>query len=144
MADPLRKNYQYQYGTAARDYYISAPLPLPEREGEKRPKAVPKKANDFAFAFKLFLCAAALFSSVFAYVSMYASLNMKQNELKQLKNEVREAKSTINEYESIIASRLNLEHIQEVATTQLHMREPLPHQVVYIDLPENSYTVYQE
>ncbi len=142
MADNLRKNYQYQYDTAARDYYVA--VPMPEREGEKRTKVMPKKANDFAFAFKLFLCATVLFSSVFVYVSMYASLNMKQSELKQLKNDVREAKSNINEIESVIAAKLNLEHIQQVASTQLHMREPLPHQVVYIELPENSYTVYQE
>lgn len=142
MADNLYRNNQYQYGSAARNYYTAPPLP--QREDEKRPKAVPQKANDFAFVFKLFLCAAVLFSSIFVYVSMYASLNMKQSELKQLKNEIREAKSSVNEIKSVIATKLNLEHIQEVASTQLHMREPLPHQVVYIDLPENSYTVYQE
>lgn len=142
MAEHLYKNHQYQYDTAARNYYTAAPLP--QKEGEKRPKAVPQKANNFAFVFKLFLCAAVLFSSIFVYVSMYASLNMKQSELKQLKNEMREAKSNVNEMESAIAAKLNLEYIQEVASTQLHMREPLPHQVVYIDLTENSYTVYQE
>ena len=53
-------------------------------------------------------------------------------------------KSAISETQATISEKLNLDYIRERAANELSMREPLPHQIVYIELPEESYTSYEK
>lgn len=149
MANQGYRNYNYQYGTEAPKY---PNMPYQNPYGEETPneaplrrhKQTPKPKRDLAFTLQLTACSFLVFTAAFSFVHLCATLSVKQNELKQVSTQIRETQSSINSVKAIIAANLDLEHIQNVATTQLQMSEPLPHQVVYIELPEQSYTIYNE
>ena len=82
--------------------------------------------------------------SAFLYINSYASLRGKQNELIVLKNNMIAVKSAISEIQAKISEKLNLDYIRERAANELGMREPLPHQIVYFELSDESYTSYDK
>lgn len=146
---PRRTSYGYQYGSEAKNYGAhvqSLPKQTPRYEevSLKRSRVTPYHKADWGFGLKLILGGSILFGVTFGFVHECSNLASRQSQLKVINAEMREVKSSINNVESIIASSLNLDHIQELATIKLDMTEPLPHQIVYIELPKESYTVYNE
>lgn len=141
MGQGSQKRYSYQYGSEAKNYY--APATNPDWQ-EPRRKSAPSthKKLDIKLISQLSLCGTVVFVCAFLYVHMYSSLITAQSELKSLKNEIRETKSSISYTKSKISEKLNLEYIKERASKELGMGEPLPYQIVYIDLPKQSYTIY--
>lgn len=139
--------YGYQFGSEAYKYNAT-PYSLPDGWQEQEPltrrKPKPNKKEDILFYSKMGICGLLLFGGAISFVYLTAQLTIKQNELKQITADLRDTKSLINSVESSIATNLNLERIQYIASTQLDMSEPLPHQVVYIDFPKESHTVYGE
>ncbi len=144
MADNTSKKYNYQYDSSARAY-AAEPLrqPLPTKEPDKKGKTNTRKKIDRTLVTQLTLCGITIFASSFIYIHSYASLRTSQNELIKLKNGIIQIKSDINEVEAQIASQLNLDNISERAKNELGMKEPLPHQIIYFELPEESYTSYE-
>ena len=76
------------------------------------------------------------------YINSYASLRTKQKELNALKNEKIAVSNAITKVEAEMSQKLDLEYIKQRASKELGMRKPLAHQIVYIQLPEKSYTLY--
>lgn len=149
MAEKSRTSYGYQYGSEATKYgaYVqSLPKQKPGQDQEplKRPRVTPYKKIDWAFGAKLCIGGGLLFAVTFGFVHKTSALSARQSQLKVINTEIREVKSSINNLEAVIASSLNLDYIQQLAATKLGMSEPLPHQIVYIELPKESYTVYNE
>ncbi|MDA3732466.1 hypothetical protein PBV87_13315 [Niameybacter massiliensis] len=147
MADYPKRRYHYQYGSEAPNY-LDSPYRLPETKPDstplKRPKPQKRSKEDIIFGCKMSVCGLVLFVGAFCFVSVTSDLAIKQRELKLINTELRETQSAINSVQATIAANLNLEHIQQVAKEQLNMSEPLPHQVVYLSLDQESYTVYDE
>ncbi len=144
MANELKRGYNYQYDSTARAYEEPAIRPLPSTEPIKRVRPQTKRKLDVAFGMQLSLCGIILFSSAFLYINSYASLRQKQDELIALKNNMIAVKSAVSETEAKISEKLNLDYIRERAANELGMREPLPHQIVYFELPDVSYTSYDK
>lgn len=142
MAEPSKMSYRYQYGAAAPKYPYTSPTP--DFTPIRRPKQQPKPKTDLGYIAKLVCCGTIVFTACIAFVKQTSILQARQRELRTVTSQVRETQSAINNVEAIIASRLDLDHIQNVAKTKLNMSEPLPHQVVYITLPQESYTVYND
>lgn len=146
MANKPGNRYRYQYGSEAYKYNIQAyPASHEEQEQTLSRKHIQKqKKENLLFNIKMGICGVVLFGAAISFVYISAQLSIKQNELKTINTQLRDTKSAINSIQSTIASTLNLEYIQYMASTQLNMSEPLPHQVVYIELPKENYTVYNE
>ena len=144
MAEQDRNKYNYQYDTTARAYVeplepLKVPIPS---EPKRKTKAIPKKKADVAFGIQMTMCGAILFACSILYINGYAMLRTKQNELNALKNEKIAVANAITKVEADITKKLDLEYIRQRATDELGMRKPLAHQIVYIQLPEKSYTSY--
>lgn len=145
MAVERKREYNYQYGSTARKIESSVVVsPQPSLEPSKQPQKVIKPRINKAFCFQLSLCGILVFGAAFGFVHSYSALRSKQNTLIKIKNEIILTKSSISEAEAKITRALNLEYIRERAANELGMSEPLPHQTIYIDLPEQSYTSYGE
>lgn len=140
MGKAVKRQYDYQYGSEAKEYYSA--VPAPSITPSPRPKTIPQRKLDVSFALQLSACGAVLFIGSFLYLNTYAAFNMKQVELKSTKTEIRKMNSTISLTEAKISEKLNLDYIRERAANELDMSEPLPHQIVYIELPKQSYTIY--
>ncbi len=63
--------------------------------------------------------------------------NDLKDQLAQLKNENINLQSKIND-------NTDLAYIEQAAKTRLGMSEPQPYQIIYIDVPKQSYTVQYE
>ncbi|WP_069997550.1 hypothetical protein [Cellulosilyticum sp. I15G10I2] len=142
MALSTQTRYTYQYGSEAENYY--QPLPRPHVEPEYRPAVEPQKKIDVVFGLKLSLCGMTVFVCAFVYIHMYSTLITRQGQLQTVKNEIRALRSTISLTESQISEKLNLDYIKYRASRELGMSEPLPHQIVYIQLPKQSHTIYDK
>lgn len=137
----IKSGYGYQYGSEALDYRTLNPV-LPKEEVQPAPQVRKKEKPDVVFGLKMSVCWGLIFASTFIFVGLYAQLTTKQVALQSANEKLQKLQSSINSVQSVISSSLNLEDIQQLATTQLNMSEPLPYQVVYIQLPQTSYTVY--
>ena len=144
MANELKKGYNYQYDSTARAYEEPASRPLPSTEPLRRVRPQIKRKSNVAFGMQLSLCGVMVFTSAFLYINSYASLRSKQDELITLKNNMISVKSAISETQAKISEKLNLDYIRERAANELGMKEPLPHQIVYFELSEESYTSYEK
>lgn len=142
MAQDIQRKYMYQYGSEAKAY--DQALPKPNIEPKYRPSTEPRKKLDVVFGFQLSLCGIMVFMSAFVYVYMYSALVTKQGQLQTIKAEIRALKSTVSLTESKISENLNLDYIRDRASRELGMREPAAHQIVYIQLPKQSYTIYDK
>lgn len=148
MAEPSKSGYRYnyQYGTEAPKYPYPTPqtTPTPDFTPLRRPKTQPRKKLDIGYTMKLTLCGGLVFAACIGFVRQTSVLSAKQSELKAVTSQIRETQSNINNVEAIIATQLDLEQIQSIAKSELHMSEPLPHQIVYLSLPQESYTTYND
>jgi cell division protein FtsB len=144
MANKATDYYGYQYGTEARKQVIEKPYPIPNGEPLRRPKPQAKPKADILFGSLLAFCGIFVFSTAISFVHMSSVLSSKQHELQRITRDLRTAQSDMSHLETIIASRLNLDYVQEVAAKELGMSEPLAHQIVYLSLPRESRTFYPE
>ena len=143
MAEQGKKKYNYQYESTARAYIEPVePLKVPPSEPKRKSKALPKHKVNVAFSIQVTLCGVVLFTCAMLYINTYATLRTRQSELNTLKNEKIAVANAITKVEADITKKLDLEYIRQRATDELGMRKPLAYQIVYIQLPEKSYTTY--
>lgn len=144
MAKQARTKYNYQYDSTARAYAEQLePLRIPTpADPKKRRKVASKPEVDKTFVFQLSVCGMVLFVCSLMYINSYASLRTKQLELNGLKNQKIAVTNAITKTEAEMAKKLDLETIRKRASEEFGMRKPLAHQIVYIQLPEKSYTSY--
>lgn len=136
------KYYNYQYGSEAHAYYEA--VPTPSQTPSQEPRKQPSKKLDKVLIVELSLCSLAIFCMSFAYIHTYATYNLKQRQLQSLKTETRDLKSTISLTQAKISEKLDLDYVRERATKELGMKLPEAYQIVYIELPKESHTVYAE
>ncbi|MBU3803317.1 MAG: hypothetical protein H9872_00970 [Candidatus Cellulosilyticum pullistercoris] len=144
MAEQGKNKYNYQYESTARAYIEPLePLKVPTpSETKRKTKVAPKKKADLVFGMQMTVCGVILFVCSMLYINSYATLRTKQSELNDLKNEKIAVANAITKVEADITKKLDLEYIKQKAIDELGMRKPLAHQIVYIQLPEKSYTSY--
>ena len=146
MAKEERMKYNYQYDSMARAYaqpVEPASIPVPG-EPKRKIKTAPRPKIDIAFGVQMTICGVVVFACSMLYVHGYSSLRAKQTKLNELKMEKIEVANQITSVETQMTQKLDLDHIRERATNELGMQNPLAYQIVYIDLPEKSYTTYHE
>ena len=146
MAKKERVKYNYQYDSVARNYaepIEPVRIPVPS-EPKPKTKVATKRQIDLAFGVEVSICGAVLFALALFYVQSYSELRTKQIELNELKSKKIELMNQMTEVESQMAKKLDLNEIRTRAVNELGMQEPLPYQIVYIDLPKESYTTYKK
>ncbi|MBE6022709.1 MAG: hypothetical protein E7231_05685 [Cellulosilyticum sp.] len=146
MAKEERVKYSYQYDSTARAYAQPAEpirVPVPQ-EPKRKSKGALRPKVDVAFGTQMVVCGVVLFACSMIYVHNYSSLRAKQTQLNNLKIEKINVASQITSVEAQMTKKLDLDYIRERAAAELGMQNPLPYQIVYIDLEEKSYTTYNE
>lgn len=138
------KNTAYNYGSTATDIYHDVyVLPVADKQAGLRLRQERKQSKIRILKRRLFYIVniLILFVASGAFVWQCSIVSSKQYDLKQAKAEVRDLKSQVNTKKALIASAINLDHIKHRAINELHMAEPLPHQIVYIHVQKTSYTM---
>ncbi len=120
---------------------------LPKRRSEKRIKKTAKHRVHYEFVnvkkgdFKVYFSIATFFTFVIAFICMFAVNNQKQAEINSNVAELKRIEETNSVLQTESIKNINLEKVEKIAMTKLNMQKPAPHQIVYINIPKQSYTV---
>ena len=136
----------YTYGNVAYELQPDySPYRFREEEEERR-KAAERLAKEDArenrrSSAKMIAVALVLFIGCIAFVGMNVMVDNAEVSLRQQKSELESLKSSNAILEAELTEQLDMDFIKTEATERLGMSEPQPYQVVYIDVPKQSYTV---
>ena len=136
----------YTYGNVA---YELQPDYNPYRfreEEEERRKAEERLEREEArenriSSVKMLGVALVLFLGCLAFMGMHVVVDNAEVSLRRQKAELESLKSANAILEAELTEQLDMDFIRTEATERLGMSEPQSYQVVYIDVPKQSYTV---
>ncbi len=156
----------YNYGSEAYEYYhkddeyepIKKRTSRVQRRKNKKKinkkyssatkaKPVKKQKTHYEFVkvktanFKVYFSIGTLFVFFLIFVCMFAVNNKKENEITSNIAELKRLEESNSVLQTEVNKNINLEEIEKIAKTKLNMQKPAPHQIVYINIPKQSYTV---
>lgn len=141
-----RGSSYYSYGNVAYDVqpeytpYYSDEDEQKERLAEERFRKAEIRESRIA-AFKLIAVIIVLFAGSIAFMGMQVKVTQENFELRKQKDQLADLQASNAILESELTEQIDLDYIKEQATTRLGMAEPQPYQIVYIDVPKQSYTI---
>lgn len=136
----------YTYGNVAHELQPDyAPYRFREEE-EKRQKEEARLAKAEAreariSSIKMVGVVLVLFLGCIAFVGMNVIVDNAEMSIRQQKSTLEDLKSANAILEAELTEQLDMDYIKQEATERLGMSEPQSYQVVYIDVPKQSYTV---
>lgn len=139
----------YTYGNVAHELQPDyAPHRFREEEEERRKeearlaKAEAREAR--ISSIKMVGVVLVLFLGCIAFVGMNVLVDNAEMSIRQQKSNLEDLKSANAILEAELTEQLDMDYIKQEATERLGMSEPQSYQVVYIDVPKQSYTVQYE
>ena len=148
--------YQYRQRTNAGSYYTYGnvayelqpdynPYRFREEEEERRKEeerlAKAEARENRISSVKMLGVALVLFLGCIAFMGMHVLADNAEVSLRRQKSELEKLKSSNAILEAELTEQLDMDFIRTEAAERLGMSEPQPYQVVYIDVPKQSYTV---
>ena len=136
----------YTYGSVAYDLQPEyAPYRTREADEQQRKEearlAKAAARENRVNSMKVLAVAFVLFAGCIAFMGMNVAVDNAEVSLRKQKNELDNLKSANAILEAEMAEQLDMDYIRQEAAERLGMREPQSYQVVYIDVPKQSYTV---
>ncbi|OUQ59926.1 hypothetical protein B5E58_02225 [Tyzzerella sp. An114] len=107
------------------------------KEKEARAERIRNRIISFKFAVAVVF----VFGCCILTMSSYARVVEKREQINNLKSELSVLQSENNALSAEIAEQTNLEVIEKEAIERLGMSKPQQYQTVYIDVPEQGYTI---
>ena len=136
----------YAYGNVAYDiqpeytpYYPNA-AEEQHRIAEEKARKLENRESRIT-AFKFIVIIVLLFAGSIVFMGMNVRVANERVELRKEKNQLADLKASNAILQAELTEKIDLDYIKEQATTRLGMAEPQPYQIVYIDVPKQSYTV---
>ena len=140
-------NTYYSHGSVAYDqaeqaYEPRRPRTMPPRRIKtvKKPKPVVHTFS-WLYTMKVFVLLGMVFVGCMMIMSAHALLAKERIELQKHKDELAAIKNENAILAADISQQVDLEVIREKARIQLGMTEPQDYQMIYIEVPKQSYTV---
>ncbi len=136
----------YAYGNVAYDVQPEY-LPYDTDGADKKKRIAEERAQKLEIresritAFKFIMIVILLFAGSIAFMGMSVSVANERVELRKEKSQLAELKQNNVILQAELTEQIDLDYIKEQATTRLGMAEPQPYQIVYINVPKQSYTV---
>ena len=136
----------YTYGNVAYELQPDySPYRVREEEEERRKEdariAQAEARERRISSVKMIGVALVLFVGCLAFMGMNVIVDNAEVSLRRQKSELENLKSANAILEAELTEQLDMDYIKTEATERLGMSEPQSYQVVYIDVPKQSYTV---
>ena len=136
----------YTYGNVAYELQPDySPYRFREEEEERRREearlAKAEARENRISSVKMIGVALVLFVGCLAFMGMNVLVDNAEVSLRRQKSELENLKSANAILEAELTEQLDMDYIRMEATERLGMSEPQSYQVVYIDVPKQSYTV---
>ncbi len=135
-AYPIQGNVAYKLQPKEEPMQMPAKKPQPQI-GETRTERREKRRH------MLYVCAVMLlvFGGCIAFMGANVIVAKKEMQIRQQNNTLSAIKAQNATLEAELAEQIDLEYIKQEASKRLGMAEPQPYQIVYIDVPKQSYTI---
>lgn len=135
----------YTYGNVAYELqpdYTPYPLHEEKRRKDEQAREAKAEARERRISTtKMILISLVLFVGCIAFMGMHVLVANEEISLRKQKSELADLKASNAILEAEITEKLDMDYIKEEAIKRLGMSEPQPYQIVYIDVPRQSYTV---
>lgn len=148
-AERSQKGSYFTYGNVAYELQPDyTPYRVREEEEERRKEAarlakVEAKERRIS-SVKMIGVALILFIGCIAFMGMNVMVDQAEVSLRKEKSKLEDLKSSNAILQAEMTEQLDMDYIKQEATERLGMHEPQPYQVVYINVPKQSYTVQYE
>ncbi len=139
---PRNRYNSYNHGSTAFKLDTVQPQETPPQIQQPKVELAPSPKPNYKVAVTSGVCLGTSLVTIFSFLGLQTNFMMKQIELQSLNTQLQNTKSTINTVQSNITSNLNLDYIESIAQEELGMISPMPHQIVYLDIQNESYTTY--
>lgn len=144
--DELKRGTSYYtYGNVAYELqpdYTPHPLQEEKRRREEEAREAKAEARERRVSTaKMILTALVLFAGCIVFMGMHVLVANEELSLRKQKGVLADLKAENAILEAEITEKLDMDFIKEEAIKRLGMSEPQPYQIVYIDVPRQSYTV---
>lgn len=136
----------YIYGNVAYELQPDyTPYRVREEEEERRKEAAriarEEARENRISSVKMLGVALVLFIGCIAFMGMHVVVDNAEVSLRRQRSTLEDLKSANAILEAELTEQLDMDYIKQEATERLGMSEPQSYQVVYIDVPKQSYTV---
>lgn len=136
----------YTYGNVAYELQPGyTPYRVREEEEERRKEAAriakEEARENRISSMKMLGVALVLFIGCIAFMGMHVVVDNAEVSLRRQKSTLEDLKSANAILEAELTEQLDMDYIKQEATERLGMSEPQSYQMVYIDVPKQSYTV---
>lgn len=139
-----RANSYYAYGNVAYDVQPTYPQTQHKRittqQKQSRKENLVRRANRI-HSFQVCMVMLLIFSGCIAFVGANVIVTNQEVQIRQKKSELSDLKAQNATLESELAEQIDLDYIKQEAISRLGMSEPQSYQIVYIDVPKQSYTI---
>ncbi|WP_250277351.1 hypothetical protein [[Clostridium] colinum] len=138
------KNNYYNYSSVAHDYTSyqdNKPTKSNKRiKKVKKEKYVKVEEGLKIFSLKFFVTFIMLATFIVCIIFVEALIVQKRFEIDSLNIALKEITENNKNLETELAKNLDLEYVEYIASSELDMQKPASHQIVYIDIPKESYS----
>ncbi len=148
-----RKNFQNSYynsSSVAYDYPIEKTYYEPRRkksiENRKKHKKIQIKTvrEQSVHSFRVYFTVFLIFCCSVFIIMSNATVTDKKSQIASLKDELRQIEEDNSNLKTELTKSLDIEEIERLASERLGMQMPESYQIVYINVPQQSYTVKHE
>lgn len=145
----LQREYRgsyYTYGNVAhelepdyRPYYEDEERQQRRKEAQRQEAA--ERRENRVHAWKVCFVVLILFAGCIAFMGMHVMVANVEVQVRQQKSDLTDLKAQNAILEAELAEQVDLDYIKQEAISRLGMTEPQSYQIVYIDVPKQSYTI---
>lgn len=142
----VRSNSYYTYGNVAYDVQPADTQIQHKRKTHPQKSALTRKESlarreNRIHSFQVCMVMLLIFSGCIAFMGANVIVTNQEVQIRQKKSELSDLKAQNATLESELAEQIDLDYIKQEAMTRLGMSEPQSYQIVYIDVPKQSYTI---
>lgn len=132
----------YEFQPAYDPQYPNAPV-NPKKKKTRKVSRTDRKEKRYNFFYKirLFFAVFIVFLGCLLTMCSYAAVTRQKMQISEMREELAALQSDNRAMEAEISEQIDLTDIKRQAMTRLGMKEPQSYQIVYIDVPKQSYTV---
>lgn len=122
--------------------YDYAPLSRPTRKIIKKQKTkyVVVEKTVKLYSAKIVFCSLIFATFALTVVCIEALSIHRRFDITSLSNTLNEINENNQNLETELSKNLDLEYIEKIAYSELDMKKPASHQIIYIDVPSESYS----
>lgn len=145
--DKPRQSERYNYYNSSSEAYDYAPDVeyQPTRRSRKKVKKVVNteyisvEQEDKILSWGFIVCASLIASLLISILMVEAKIIEKRFYIGDLTAEVKSISDDNVNLETELAKNLDFDYIEKIATEELGMQKPASHQIIYIEVPKESY-----